>query len=111
MGKWDEQVKAAEDDMRVKKKEKFIIEEANSYLRRGINHPHIVNSSNLTDAEKESLRIASEKAEYQDLLGKFNPKQGTLKVEHEHGFILMDLEGFKALPKAQQNKILKLGGQ
>lgn len=33
-----------------------------------------------------------------------------VKVEHEHGFILMDLNGFKELSKTQQSKILKLGG-
>lgn len=43
-------------------------------------------------------------------LGHFEPKQGTIKVEHESGFIFMDLEGFNALPKSNQTKILKLGG-
>jgi transcriptional antiterminator Rof (Rho-off) len=36
--------------------------------------------------------------------------QEYLKVEHEHGFILMDLDGFRTLSKTQQSKILKLGG-
>ena len=60
---------------------------------------------------REAERLASEKAEYAWLQGRFEPKEGTLIVEHDHGFIFMDLEGFKALPKSQQTKILKLGGK
>lgn len=49
-------------------------------------------------------------ADAAEAAGKFKPKQGVIKVKHEHGFIVMDIEGFKALPKSQQNKILSLGG-
>ncbi|MEA5084380.1 MAG: hypothetical protein VB018_09520 [Lachnospiraceae bacterium] len=96
MGKYDEQVKAAEEAMR---KEKFIIAEAARIYKNS--------SVSMYDATV----MARERAEHVDLKGKFDPKQGTIKVEHDHGFILMDLEGFKALPKAQQTKVLKLGGQ
>ena len=96
MGKYDEQVKAAEEAMR---KEKFIVAETAKIYKNS--------SVSMYDATV----MAREKAEHVDLEGKFEPKQGTIKVEHDRGFILMDLEGFKALPKAQQTKILKLGGQ
>lgn len=96
MGKYDEQVKAAEEAMR---KEKFVIAEAAKIYKNS--------SVSMYDATK----MARDRAEHIDLQGKFEPKQGTIKVEHDHGFILMDLEGFKALPKSQQTKILKLGGQ
>ncbi|WP_352400117.1 hypothetical protein [Anaerotignum sp.] len=38
------------------------------------------------------------------------PNRGTVKVEHEKGFILMDVDAFMSLPKTKQTKILKLGG-
>lgn len=61
---------------------------------------------------QDSVKIAAVQAEARRLeeLGHFEPKQGTIKVEHERGFIFMDLEGFNALPKSNQTKILKLGG-
>jgi len=96
MGKYDEAVKAAEEAMR---KEKFIAAETARIDESG--------SISMYDATV----MARERAEHMDLQGKFEPKEGTLKVEHDHGFILMDLEGFKALPKSRQTKILKLGGQ
>lgn len=96
MDKWDEQVKAADEAMR---KEKFIVAETARIYKNS--------SSSMYDATV----MARGRAEHVDLQGKYEPKQGTIKVEHDHGFILMDLEGFKALPKAQQTKILKLGGQ
>lgn len=39
-----------------------------------------------------------------------DPKQGTVQVEHKNGFIIMTLVGFLSLPKTQQTKILKSGG-
>lgn len=36
--------------------------------------------------------------------------KGVVQVEHKNGFIIMTLEGFLSLPKTQQTKILKLGG-
>ena len=55
---------------------------------------------------KDPKKIAEVQAEAKRLeeLGHFEPKQGTIKVEHETGFIFMDLEGFKALPKSNQTK-------
>lgn len=35
------------------------------------------------------------------------PNKGVVTVEHENGFILMDIEKFLSLPKTQQTKILK----
>ena len=51
------------------------------------------------------IKNAADKAEKQ---GEFNHK-GILKIKHERGFIVMDFEGFKSLPKSQQSKIMKIG--
>lgn len=59
---------------------------------------------------EDSPYAVSKAADAAEAAGSFKPKQGVVKVKHEHGFIVMDIEGFKALPKSQQNKILNLGG-
>lgn len=58
----------------------------------------------------EKCIIAAQAAERKEARGDFKPKKGVLRVSHEHGFIVMDLEAFGKLPKSQQTKILKLGG-
>ncbi|MGE4215146.1 MAG: hypothetical protein AB7E42_10295 [Anaerotignaceae bacterium] len=107
MGKWDALIKTAEENMKQKKKENFIETELSCYLSQ-----HSIDS--IPDRKKAMQEIEvqqRERIEHASALGKFEPKEGTIIVEHEHGFIFMDLEGFKSLSKTQQTKILKLGGK
>ena len=91
---WSEKMDAAEKDIIAAKKQNCI--------HNAVSDPKTIYTGD--------PRSAAQAADRKEERGEFNPKKGVLRVSHEHGFIVMDLDAFGKLPKSQQTKILKLGG-
>lgn len=92
--KWTEKMDAAEKDIIAAKKQNWI-------------DNTVLDPESIYAGDPHSAAQAADRKEER---GEFNPKKGVLRVSHEHGFIVMDLDAFGKLPKSQQTKILKLGG-
>lgn len=93
MGRFEEQIKQAEQQ----------------FVSRRIEEWRKKEASKIAHSKGIPINQANQKAEA--LTPPNLAPRGWVEVEYATGFIVMDIDGFLSLPKTQRTKILKLGGK
>lgn len=94
MGRFDEKLRQAEQNIINSKIDKWRDEQAKK----------------LRQTKKLSYQQSIEEAEKMKI-PEISLKYGTLTIEFENGYLIFDTEEFMKLPKMQKSKILKNGGK